>query len=338
MIAVAELRKHYRIARHHRGLRGALRNLVETRSDVVRAVDGISFRIEDGEFVGFVGPNGAGKSTTLKMLTGVLEPSSGVCQVDGLEPRRDRLRHTARIGVVFGQRTQLWWDLPVIESYILMRHIYRVSRGEFECQLERLVTLLEIGPLLDVPVRKLSLGQRMRCELAAALLHAPALLFLDEPTIGLDAVAKETIRSFLKAENQERKTTILLTTHDLADVERLCPRMILIDHGRALFDGRVSELRRRVGQERLLRVDFAGKVPQGLPAGVEEEERTRERLVLRFRPDMIAAPALIAWLSERAAVTDLVLEEVPIERIVARIYRGGMAALAADSPACGGGA
>lgn len=324
MIEAESLRKEYRVARHHRGFLGSLRNLVETRAETVRAVDGISFRVEAGEFVGFVGPNGAGKSTTLKMLTGVLEPTSGRLVVDGLEPRRDRLRHTARIGVVFGQRTQLWWDLPVVESYALLRALYRVERARYERELARLVSLLEIGPLLDVPVRKLSLGQRMRCELAAALLHAPSLLFLDEPTIGLDVVAKETIRAFLASENRDRGTTILLTTHDLPDVERLCPRMLLIDHGHVLFDGPMGEIRRRTGGERQLRVDFEGPAPAlAWPHGVEEEERTRERVVLRFRPDAIAAPALIAWISERARVADLALEEPPIERIVAQIYRAG---------------
>lgn len=324
MIDAEALSKEYRVARHHRGFLGSLRNLVETRAKTVRAVDGISFRIEAGEFVGFVGPNGAGKSTTIKMLTGVLEPTAGRLVVDGLEPRRDRLRHTARIGVVFGQRTQLWWDLPVVESYALLRALYRVETLRYQRELERLVSMLEIGPLLDVPVRKLSLGQRMRCELAAALLHAPSLLFLDEPTIGLDVVAKETIRAFLATENRDRGTTILLTTHDLSDVERLCPRMLLIDHGHVLFDGPMGEIRRRTGGERQLRIDFAGPAPAlAWPAGVEEEERTRERVVLRFRPDAIAAPGLIAWISERARVADLSLAEPPIERIVAQIYRAG---------------
>ncbi len=325
MIEVESVTKDYRIARHHRGLLGALRNLVEPRSDVVRAVDGVSFRIESGEFVGFVGPNGAGKSTTVKMLTGVLAPTSGRVAVDGLEPRRDRLAHTARIGVVFGQRTQLWWDLPVIESYHLLRHVYRVPQDRFEAQLERLTALLEIGPLLDVPVRKLSLGQRMRCELAAALVHAPLLLFLDEPTIGLDVVAKETIRAFLAEENRARGTTILLTTHDLGDVERLCPRMILIDRGHVVYDGAVEAIRRRFGGERRMRVVFEGAAPDGaLPEGVELEERAAERLVLRFRRDAIPPARLVEWLSARAPIADLALEEPPIERIVAEIYRKGL--------------
>ena len=323
MIEVLKLEKNFRVARHHRGMLGALRNLVETDYDVVRAVDGVSFQIAAGEFVGFIGPNGAGKSTTIKMLTGVLEPSGGELRVAGLSPRRDRLAHTAQIGVVFGQRTQLWWDLPVIESYTLLRHVYRVPEEAFAAQLARLEQLLELRSLLDVPVRKLSLGQRMRCELGAALLHSPRLLFLDEPTIGLDVLAKEAIREFLATENRERGTTILLTTHDLSDIERLCPRMILIDHGHVVYDGAVEAVRREFGSERRLVVDFESAAPATLPDGVEEEEHSASRLVLRFRRDRIAAPALIAWLGERAPIADLSLEEPPIERIVAELYRRG---------------
>ncbi len=323
MIEVTKLEKTFRVARHHRGFLGSLRNLVETDYDVVRAVDGVSFSIEAGEFVGFIGPNGAGKSTTIKMLTGVLEPSGGDVRVAGLVPRSDRIEHTARIGVVFGQRTQLWWDLPVIESYTLLRHVYRVPEAAFREQLARLEALLELRVLLDVPVRKLSLGQRMRCELGAALLHAPRLLFLDEPTIGLDVLAKEAIREFLATENRERGTTILLTTHDLSDIERLCPRMILIDHGRVVYDGAVDAIRREYASERRLVIDFESAAPAELPDGVELEERTATRLVLRFRRDRIGAAALIAWLGERAPIADLSLEEPPIERIVAELYRRG---------------
>jgi len=326
MIDVRELRKEYRVARHHRGGWGAVRNLFESGYDVVRAVDGISFRIAAGEFVGFIGPNGAGKSTTVKMLTGVLEPTSGDVRVGGRVPRRERLAHVAHIGVVFGQRTQLWWDLPVIESYELLRHIYRVEPAAYRQQLDRLVLLLDIAPLLDTPVRKLSLGQRMRCELAAALIHAPDLIFLDEPTIGLDVVAKETIRTFLAAENRERGTTVLLTTHDLSDIERLCPRMLLIDHGRVVYDGAVEQIRRTLGRERRLRVDFDGAAPDGVPAYVEVEERAPRQLVLRFDRDAVAAHDLITWLAARASIADLVLEETPIERIVAAIYRDGLPA------------
>jgi ABC-2 type transport system ATP-binding protein len=324
VIEVEALHKHYRVPRHHRGFRGALRNLVEARYDVVRAVDGISFRVEAGEFVGFVGPNGAGKSTTLKMLTGVLEPTAGRVVVDGLVPRRDRIAYTTRIGVVFGQRTQLWWDLPVIESYELLRRIYGVEDVAYRRQLGRLCGLLEIAPLLDTPVRKLSLGQRMRCELAAALLHEPRLLFLDEPTIGLDVVAKEAIRAFLASENREQGMTILLTTHDLPDVERLCPRMLLIDKGRVVYDGALEAVRRRFGSERVLRVDFEGPAPRDLPDGVVEEDRGPERLVLRFDRSRIGSGRLIEWLTERTPIADLSLAEPPIERVVAEIYRRGL--------------
>ncbi len=270
MIEISELSKEFRVARHHRGFLGSIRNLFEVRYDVVRAVDSISFEIAAGEFVGFIGPNGAGKSTTIKMLTGVLEPTAGRARVVGLDPRRDRIEYTRRIGVVFGQRTQLWWDLPVIESYELLRRIYAVDASRYRDQLRRLGDLLELGPLLDTPVRKLSLGQRMRCEIAASLLHQPEILFLDEPTIGLDVVAKETVRSFLAEENAERGTTILLTTHDLSDIERLCPRMLLIDHGHLAYDGSVAAIRSRFGAERRMRVEFDGPAPTGLPEGVEE--------------------------------------------------------------------
>lgn len=330
LIEVTGLHKEYRVPRHHRGAFGALRNLVETAADIVKAVDGISFTINAGEFVGFIGPNGAGKSTTVKMLTGVLEPTSGVVRVAGRVPRRDRIAHVAHLGVVFGQRTQLWWDLPVIESFDLLRHIYSMPLERYGTQRRRLVEMLEIGPLLDTPVRKLSLGQRMRCELAVALLHEPDLLFLDEPTIGLDVVAKETIRTFLAAENRERGTTIVLTTHDLSDIERLCPRMILIDHGRIVYDGSVDNIRRTLGGERRLRVDFDGPAPADLPEHVEVEERAAERLVLRFHRDEVAAASLITWLAERAPIADLALEETPIERIVAGIYRRG--ALSRSNP------
>ena len=324
VIEVADLRKEYRIPRHHRGAFGAVRNLFETRYDIVRAVDGVSFQIAAGEFVGFIGPNGAGKSTTVKILTGVLEPTAGWVRVAGREPRRERVAHVAHLGVVFGQRTQLWWDLPVIESFELLRHVYSVNGGTYRMQQDRLVALLEIDGVLDTPVRKLSLGQRMRCELAAALIHAPDLVFLDEPTIGLDVVAKEIIRNFLAAENRERGTTIVLTTHDLSDIERLCPRMLLIDHGRVVYDGAVEQIRRRFGDERRLRVDCDGPAPSELPPHVEVEERAPERLVLRFQGDRTAAPRVIAWLAERAPIADLALEETPIERIVAGIYRDGL--------------
>jgi ABC-2 type transport system ATP-binding protein len=294
MIEVQKLEKTFRVARHHRGFLGSLRNLVETDYDLVRAVDGVSFTISAGEFVGFIGPNGAGKSTTIKMLTGCSSPRREV-RVSGSRRAGPARPHGADRRGVASARSLV--DLPVIESYTLLRHVYRVSDPAYRAQLARLEALLDLRALLDVPVRKLSLGQRMRCELGAALLHAPRLLFLDEPTIGLDVLAKEAIREFLATENRERGTTILLTTHDLSDIERLCPRMILIDHGHVVYDGAVEAIRREYGSERRLVVDFESAAPTTLPEAVEEEERGPTRLVLRFRRDRISAPALIAWLA-----------------------------------------
>ena len=234
VITVANLHKTFRVPLHHRGALGAVRNLLEHRFKEVRAVDGISFTVERGEMLGCLGPNGAGKSTTIKMLTGILTPSSGQVDVMGLSPQRRRKQVAARVGVVFGQRTQLWWDLPLIESLDLLSHIYRVPAQRYQSNLDTFRALLDLDPFLTTPVRQLSLGQCMRGDLAAALLHDPEVLYLDEPTIGLDVVAKHRIRDFLRKINRERGVTVLLTTHDMSDVEQLCSRVLIIDHGRLL--------------------------------------------------------------------------------------------------------
>src|SRR5215475_6871093 len=230
-IVVEQLVKTYQIAERAPGLWGALRGLARRRHRTVRALDGVSFAIERGELVGYIGPNGAGKSTTVKALSGILVPDSGRCEVAGRVPWRDRLAHVAKIGVVFGQRTQLWWDLPVVESFELLRDIYRVEPKRFARTFDELIALLDLAPLLDVPVRQLSLGQRMRCDLAAALLHAPEILFLDEPTIGLDAVSKLAVRDFIQRLNRDDGVTVILTTHDMDDIEALCTRVMVIAGG-----------------------------------------------------------------------------------------------------------
>ncbi|HKE50248.1 MAG TPA: ATP-binding cassette domain-containing protein, partial [Actinomycetes bacterium] len=241
--------------RHRRP--GSLRRTRTT----ISAVDGLSFSVAAGEVVGYLGPNGAGKSTTVKMLTGILVPSSGRIRVAGLEPTRQRSTLARRVGVVFGQRTTLWWDLPLRDSFQLIRHLYRIEPARYARNLDLLVELLGLGELLDVPVRQLSLGQRMRGDLAAALLHDPAILYLDEPTIGLDVVSKSAIRQFLQDRNRAQGTTILLTTHDLGDVERLCDRVMVIDHGRLAFDGSLEALRAMVPVPRVLVVDLAAAGP-----------------------------------------------------------------------------
>ncbi|MDO8971850.1 MAG: ATP-binding cassette domain-containing protein, partial [Saprospiraceae bacterium] len=236
------MRKIFRVARSTRGLLGAVRGLVAPQFKEVMAVDGVSFSLREGELVGYLGPNGAGKSTTLKVLTGLLVPTSGEVLVDGQVPWRDRSRYVARIGAVFGPRTTLWWDLPLIDSFELLQPMYRIPDAKFRNNLREFTGLLEMEPFLQMPVRSLSLGQRMRADLAAALLHEPPLLFLDEPTIGLDVVAKQRIRQFIQHIHERGRTTIILTTHDLSDVEKLCERVIILDHGRVLYDGALAAL------------------------------------------------------------------------------------------------
>ena len=246
------LRKTFRVTRRRPGVLGGLRSIVNPVVREVIAVDGISLDIQRGEMVACLGPNGAGKSTTIKMLTGILVPSSGKAEVLGMEPHRRRRTVAQRIGVVFGQRTQLWWDLPLRDSFDLLRHIYRIPRKRFAHNLQEFTDLLQLEEFIDTPVRQLSLGQRMRGDLAAALLHDPEVLYLDEPTIGLDVVAKHRVRSFVRELNQQRGVTVLLTTHDMADVERLCSRLLIIDHGRLLYDGSVERMRQRADADNSL--------------------------------------------------------------------------------------
>jgi ABC-2 type transport system ATP-binding protein len=299
--------------------RGRLRR---ERTDV-RAVDGVSFEIERGEVVGYVGPNGAGKSTTVKMLTGILVPSAGRISVTGLNPSRQRIQLARRIGVVFGQRVQLWWDLPLRDSFELLRHIYRVPYERWRANVDRFREVLELDPFLATPVRQLSLGQRMRGELTAAMLHDPEVLFLDEPTIGLDIVAKARVRDFLAEMNRERGVTVLLTTHDLADIERLSSRLLIIDHGRVIYDGTIDRLIQRFGKERTLVVDLEEPAPPLEVDGARVVRVDGPRQWLRFRRDEVTAAQLTAAVTERARLVDLTVEEPDIEDVVRRIYAEG---------------
>ncbi len=320
IITVSNLQKHFRVARHHRGFWGALRNLGSRGYNVVRAVDGITFQVQPGELVGYLGPNGAGKSTTIKMMTGLLVPSGGELTVNGRVPWRERKAHVAEIGAVFGQRTTLWWDLPVIESLDLLQHVYRVEPERFRRNLDEFRSLLELDPFLDTPTRSLSLGQRMRSDLCAALLHDPVLLFLDEPTIGLDVVAKERIRRFIRHINRKRGTTVILTTHDLSDVEKLCERVMIIDHGKLLYDGELGGLRDRFGGKRELVVDFEESYESVVIEGAEVAERDGHRVTYRFERGTVTASDLIGRLSKRYRIRDLEVREPDIEATVRRIY------------------
>jgi ABC-2 type transport system ATP-binding protein len=324
-INVSDLEKRFTVWRR----RGRLRR----ERHVVEAVAGVSFTVAKGEMLGYVGPNGAGKSTTIKMLTGVLVPTAGRVHVHGLVPAQQRVALARRIGVVFGQRSLLWWDLPLSESFRLLRHIYGVGADAHAERLAECRELLELDEFLDTPVRQLSLGQRMRGELTAALLHDPEILFLDEPTIGLDVVSKARVRTFLADLNGRRRTTVLLTTHDLADIERLCSRLLIIDHGRVIYDGALETLRERHGTRRMVVVDFTEPLPPVDLPPAEVVKVDGPRQWLRFRREELTASELIARLVARYSVLDLTIEEPAVEDIVRDIYTGG---IALDDPAAAG--
>lgn len=320
IITVKNLSKHFKVFKHHRGSLGAIRNLFTREYNLVKAVDEINFEIQSGELVGYIGPNGAGKSTTIKMLTGLLVPTSGEITVHGQTPWKERQNFVARIGAVFGQRTTLWWDLPVIESLHLLQYIYKVPEERFSANFNEFRELLELDSFLDTPVRSLSLGQRMRADICAALLHNPELLFLDEPTIGLDVVAKERIRQFIMHINQERGTTVLLTTHDLSDVEKLCERVMIIDHGKVLFDGQLGTLRERFGGKRKLLVEFAEEYAQYEIDGAEITRQDGRKITYSFERGSVSASELIRRLSTIYRIHDLGVREPDIESTIRRIY------------------
>jgi ABC-2 type transport system ATP-binding protein len=319
-ISVRNLSKTFSVSIRKPGIRGSLRGLVRREIRTVRALDGVSFSIDRGELVGYIGPNGAGKSTTVKIMAGILVPDSGECIISGRTPWKERIAHVSRIGVVFGQRSQLWWDLPVVESFDLLREIYRISTDEERQTRTELVELLGLAPVLDTPVRQLSLGWRMRCELAASLLHRPDILFLDEPTIGLDALSKLAVRQFLRKLNVSRKVTIILTTHDMDDIEALCSRIIVIGAGKIMFDGTVEVLRRRIRNERGLTIDLeSDDIPFSDPDAILQE-RIGSRLRLSFNADLVQPADLVKRIMNSYPVRDIFIESPEIEEVVAQLY------------------
>jgi ABC-2 type transport system ATP-binding protein len=331
IIETHDLRKVFRSVKRAPGALGALRTLFSRDYEDRVAVAGITMALEPGELVGYIGPNGAGKSTTIKMLTGILVPSSGRVRVAGLIPWERRKENARNIGVVFGQRSQLYWDLPLIESFELLRAIYGVPGDVYRRNLDEFIELLEMREFMRTPVRQLSLGQRMRGDFAAALLHDPKIVYLDEPTIGLDVVAKEAVREFIARINSERGTTIILTTNDLADVERVCRRLVLIDHGRVIYDGDVDRIKSEYGRFRTLVVRFSAPVSQPHLDGAQLLGMEDSSARFRFDRNLQRADLLVRQASERYRVEDVSLEEPDLESIIRRIYVEGYARPSAPS-------
>lgn len=320
MIYVRDLHKQFRIPLRKTGRLAVFRSLLSRQYTIKNAVDGITFTIEQGEMVGYVGPNGAGKSTTIKMLTGILVPTSGEIRVWGMDPHRQRKQYVSHIGAMFGQKTQLWWDVPVIESFLLLKEIYKIPTPTYKANLARFDDILELGKFYHTPVRQLSLGQRIRADLAAALLHNPKMLFLDEPTIGVDVLAKERFRSFIHELNQEQQITVMLTTHDMSDIEKLCSRILMIDHGRIIYDGSVADIKEHFTPYRVLVADLAEGIDRIEVDRAEQIKRENNRVYLRFSRKQVSASELIVQLAEKYPVRDISIQEPEIEMVIREIY------------------
>ncbi len=321
LIEVKNLVKEYVVIKRKSGFKNFVLGMFYPQKIKVRAVDNIDFTIEQGEIVGYLGPNGAGKSTTIKMLTGILHPTSGTLKIDGLSPQQDRKAVVKKLGVVFGQRTQLYWELRLGESFELLKRIYQVDDKLFKQNLDNMCEVLGIRELLDIPVRQLSLGQRMKGDLAAAMLHSPSILFLDEPTIGLDVEAKHAIRKFIEEINRMFKVTVILTTHDLDDVEQLCSRLVVINHGKIIEDGPLDKLMEKLALHRILVVDFASPYEDIHYPGAEVIKQNGHKAWIQFEKSRMTAAELIADLSKTYQIKDLSVQEPNIEDIIREVYK-----------------
>jgi len=320
LITLKNINKTFRVAKRQAGFGRAVKALFSREYEMIRALRDVSFTIRDGEMVGYIGPNGAGKSTTIKIMCGILTPDSGECDINGRTPWRERIGHVREIGVVFGQRSQLWWDVPVIDSFELIRDIYKVGEKPYRENLDELTALLDLSEILKTPARSLSLGQRMRCEIAASLLHNPKTLFLDEPTIGLDAVSKIAVRQFIKKLNAERGTTVILTTHDMQDIEALTERILLVGKGRILLDGSLAELKRRSSGRKTLTVEYNGNAPEA-GEGMTAIEAKDGRLVLSLDPSVLTVSDAVARLASQTELLDVSVAGITSEELVASLYK-----------------
>ena len=320
MIQVEHISKTFKVSRRNAGFSEAFKALFHKKYECIKALDDISFTIGDGEMVGYISPNGAGKSSTIKVLSGILTPDQGNCIINDRIPWKDRVAHVQEIGVVFGQRSQLWWDVPVIDSFELLRDIYKIPQVTYKNNLEELVTLLNLEQIIRTPARQLSLGQRMRCEIAASLLHSPKILFLDEPTIGLDAVSKLNVRDFILERNREHKTTVILTTHDMQDIESLTKRIILIGKGNILMDGSLEDIRKEYSTEKSLTVDYLGEI-FNLRDGMRLIRQEKQHAVINVDIDLISVADAISHITGQVEVQDISVDGPSIEEVVARLYQ-----------------
>ena len=320
MIEVKHITKEYKVVKRESGFHNAVKALFSRKYDKVRALNDISFKIGDGEIIGYIGPNGAGKSTTIKILCGILTPEKGHCIVDGYVPWKDRKAYVKNIGVVFGQRSQLWWDIPIIDSFELLKDIYGIDSRIYKQNISELSQRLNLETILKTPTRNLSLGQRMRCEIVASLLHNPKILFLDEPTIGLDAVSKLVVRDFIKEINAEKGTTVILTTHDMQDIQALTQRVMLIGKGQILLDGSLDELKKRASDKKQITIKHRGKTTE-LCEGMYYLEQKDDKLRISVDPNIISVSGALAHLSDQTEIIDLEVSDISADEMVARLYR-----------------
>lgn len=320
MIEVKNLCKSFKVSKRDEGLGKAVKALFHREYELIYALKDVSFKIEEGEMVGYIGPNGAGKSTTIKIMSGILNPDSGECIINGRTPWKDRINHVKDIGVVFGQRSQLWWDVPVVDSFSLIKDIYKVPDKQYKKNIDELVEMLNIKELIKMPTRQLSLGQRMRCEIAASLIHSPKILFLDEPTIGLDSVSKIAVREFIKNINKERKTTVILTTHDTQDLDALTNRIILIGKGQVLLDGKLDELKEKFNRKRTISLNYSGKL-DATYNGLKIIDNHNEIANIEIDTSKISVSEGIAYLSSKVNINDIQISSSTVEDVVVGLYR-----------------
>ena len=319
-IEIKQISKTFKVAKKKSGLKESIKSFFKREFIEVKAVDDISFSIEEGEIVGYIGPNGAGKSTTIKILSGILIPDSGECQIDGMTPWKDRVRYVKKIGVVFGQRSQLWWDIPAEDTFDLLKDIYEIPEEEYQATKEDLINKLNLQDIINIPVRQLSLGQRMRCEIAASLLHKPKILFLDEPTIGLDAVSKQIVRDFIKKLNKENKITVILTSHDMADITALAKRIILIGKGHVLYDGSLKKLQNKYETEKYVSI----KTNDTLTIrnkGIKNKVKTKNGYDLVISTNEISISELLNVISKKITIEDIEIDHENIDNIIVKLYK-----------------